>query len=305
VTDPATGRTFYLDEPADLAGTEPVTFLLSLHGAGSFGAWQRLYFPASDYAGSHRLVVATPTAAIRDPLRRWTAEKDDDHLRNIVELVAARYGAARIGAFWLAGHSQGAMTANRLLTSEYFASRADGYLSLSGGRLGPAGHVPDFGPPSLVPGQQPRWRPRFSPPTLPGTDLSFIFAVGEHEITGLPDDSPWAEKYGAGPRVLLREIVDTEPGQTWDKLREGRSTPAWGQLPRPGAAVVYTYPGARQDRLIADVVRLDKGHTEGLEPNITRALLDLIVAAPGGKLRDAAMRSMDLPWGRPPVLPAD
>jgi hypothetical protein len=36
--------------------------------------------------------------------------------------------------------------------------------------------------------------------------------------------------------------------------------------------------------VIADVVRLDKGHTEGLEPNVTRRLLEVLVSAPGGKL---------------------
>ena len=38
-------------------------------------------------------------------------------------------------------------------------------------------------------------------------------------------------------------------------------------------------------RVIADVVRLDKGHTEGLEPRITEELIKLMVSAPGGKLR--------------------
>jgi hypothetical protein len=33
------------------------------------------------------------------------------------------------------------------------------------------------------------------------------------------------------------------------------------------------------------MLRLDKGHTEGLEPRVTEALLRLVVAAPGGKLR--------------------
>jgi hypothetical protein len=46
---------------------------------------------------------------------------------------------------------------------------------------------------------------------------------------------------------------------------------------------MWVYPDANDGRVIADVVRLDKGHTEGLEPNITRAILDLMVAAPGGK----------------------
>jgi hypothetical protein len=33
------------------------------------------------------------------------------------------------------------------------------------------------------------------------------------------------------------------------------------------------------------VVRLDKGHTEGLEPNITRELVRMMTQAPAGKLR--------------------
>ena len=42
---------------------EPVVFILSLHGAGSIGNWQRHYFPAMDYKDKYRLVIATPTAA--------------------------------------------------------------------------------------------------------------------------------------------------------------------------------------------------------------------------------------------------
>jgi hypothetical protein len=285
--DRATDRKFYLDCPDDLGASEPVTFLLNLHGGGSFGAWQRLYFPAHDHAQAARLVIATPTAATGDPMRRWVPEADDDHLGNVAQMVIEQLGPARIASFWLAGHSLGGFTANRLLSQEYFASRVDGYLSLSGGRLGPAGHVAGFGPPPL-PGEPRRERPRFAPPPLPDTDLSFIFAVGEHEIVTLPETSPWARKYGAGPRVRLPDVVDTEPGQVYDKYREGRSSASWGLRPRPGVAQVYLYPDAAQGRVIADVVRLGKGHTEGLEPNITRALVSMIVAAPGGKLRAAA-----------------
>jgi hypothetical protein len=284
LVDPGTGRKFYLDYPADLTETEPVTLVLSLHGAGSFAAWQRLYFPAFDCAGSHRLVIATPTAATAQRVRRWLPEADDDHLVNVVEMVAARFGPARIASFWIAGHSQGGLTANRLVSVPYFADRVDGYLSLSGGRLGPAGHVDGFGPPP-APGEPPRPRPQFSPPVLPAADLSFIFAVGEYEIVGLPEASPWAERYGAASRVRLPDVIDTEPGQVWDKYREGRSSPSWGLLPAPGVAQVYVYTGAAQGRVIADVVRLEKGHTEGLEPGITRALVQMMVDAPGGKLR--------------------
>jgi hypothetical protein len=61
---------------------------------------------------------------------------------------------------------------------------------------------------------------------------------------------------------------------------EGRYIANWGREPRPGVANVWTYPGARDGRVIADVVRIDKGHTEGLEPNVMRTLLELVVSAP-------------------------
>lgn len=37
--------------------------------------------------------------------------------------------------------------------------------------------------------------------------------------------------------------------------------------------------------MIADVVRMGKGHTEGLEPRVTEEILRLMVSAPGGKAR--------------------
>jgi hypothetical protein len=48
---------------------------------------------------------------------------------------------------------------------------------------------------------------------------------------------------------------------------------------------VFLYPGCRGGRTVADVVRLDKGHTEGLEPQVTQKLIQLMLAAPGGQLR--------------------
>jgi hypothetical protein len=123
---------------------------------------------------------------------------------------------------------------------------------------------------------------------LPDADFSFIFATGEHEIAKLPDDSPWAGRYRAAARERRPDVVDEEPGGIHDTLREGRSTPAWGLLPRPGRAEVYVYPEAAGGRVIADIVRLDKGHTEGLEPNITEEIVKLIASAPGGKAQRAS-----------------
>lgn len=281
--EPRTGRKFYLDFPSDLRAGEKLVFLLSLHGGGSNGKWQHEYFPAADYTDKYRLVIATPTAATTEPARHWASEADDKYLEGIVDAVFNRFGKANIRSFWLVGHSQGGMTSNRLLRTDYFKDRVDGWLSLSGGRLGQAQIVEGFGPPGgsrLRPGGGSVPRPQLG---LPETDMSFIFAIGEHEIVGLPDTSPWAEKYGAGARQKMPDIVDDKPGKIFDTLREGKSSKSWGLYPRPGRAELYRYPNARDGRVIADVMRMDKGHTEGLEPNVTEALLQLIVEAPGGK----------------------
>lgn len=281
--DEQTGRKFYLDDPDDLQPGEELVFLLNLHGGGSVGAWQRAYFPAVDYKDRYRLVIATPSAATKEPSRRWVDEADDEHLRNIVNYVFDKYGRDKIRAFWLVGHSQGGMTSNRLLQTDFFKERVDGWLSLSGGRIGPTERSATFAPPGrgLPPGPRP-------PTVAPECDMSFIFAVGQHEILGLPETSPWAEKYGAGPRQRLADVVDDKAGQIWDTSREGNSTAGWGFQPRPGTAEVYVYPDARDGRVIADVMRLDKGHTEGLEPHITETLIKMIAGAPGGKARNLA-----------------
>ncbi len=282
--DETSGRKFYFDQPDDPSG--PLTFVLNLHGGGSVGRWQREYFPIHDLVDDFDLVIATPSALTKEPFRRWDADADDAHLQAVVGQVVDRVGAANLASFWLVGHSQGSMTSRRLLGTDFFADRVDGWLSLSGGRIGGVEMAPGFGPPwrNDVPvpdGAAARPRVRLDDPTLPEPVFSFIYATGEHEIVSLPDTSPWADRFHAGPRVRRPDVVDTEPGRIHDTLSEGRSTPAWGLLPRPGTAQVYEYPDADGGLVIADVVRLDKGHTEGLEPNITRTLVDLLVSAPG------------------------
>jgi hypothetical protein len=285
VVDAATDRSFYLDQPDDLKPGEKVTFILSLHGGGSSGQWQHGYFPAQDVKDKYRLVIATPTAASDEP-KRWVAEADDEHLQNVVNIVVDRFGAENIAAFWLAGHSQGGMTSNRLLRTPFFADRVDGWLSLSGGRLGPAERAANAGPPRPA-GAQAGPPPGFTrpPTTLPEADFSFIYATGEHEIASLPEDSPWADKYEAGARKRMEDVIDDQPGKVYDGRRDGNSTKAWGFKPAPGTAQVYVFPDAKDGRVIADVVRIDKGHTEGLEPNITDAIVKLMVSASGGKLQ--------------------
>ena len=290
-TDPKTGRKFFLDYPCDLKPGEKVVFILNLHGAGSVGNWQRHYFPAADYKEKHRLVVATPTAATMGALtggpgpgvRRWDAAADDEHLRNVTEFVLESFGRSNVRSFWLAGHSQGGFTSSRIVCSDYFKDKVDGWLSLSGGRIGQAPFVAAFGPPQPD-GSPPAPRPR--PPmanATPACDFSHVFTVGEHEIEALPDTSPWAAKYGCAARVRRPDIVDDRAGYVWDYQRAGYRV--WGTKARPGKAEVFTYPGCRDGRVVADVVRIDKGHTEGLEPKVTEELVKLIVSAPGGKLQ--------------------
>ena len=286
-----TGRKFFLDYPCDLKRGEKVTFILSLHGAGSYGNWQRHYFPIMDYAQKYRLVIATPNA----PTQVWSAA-DDEYLQNIVNLVNDQVGKKNIKAFWLVGHTQGGMTSNRLVRTDFFKQRVDGWLSLSGGRLGPTPPIPASffaavqgnppggaakgaakggaakGPPAGIPA---------APQGLPDATFSFIFETGEHELGDkpIPDESPWAAKLGCGGRVRRPDVIDTKAGYVYDGTRQDPGSDAWGRLPRPGTAEVFEYSKCKDGRLVADVVRIGKGHTEGLEPHVTEQLVKLMISA--------------------------
>jgi hypothetical protein len=291
--EPKTGRKFFLDYPCDLKDNEKVIFILNIHGAGSIGNWQRHYFPALDQKDKYRLVVATPTAgssATMEPgqpgVRMWMPNVDDAYLQNIVDMVVASVGRKNIKAFWLAGHSQGGMTSNRLVCTDFFKDKVDGWLSLSGGRIGPAPIAPDFfgpsGPPAaLTSGGANAPRPGVG--VLPDCDISYIFTTGDKEVTHIPETSPIAEKYQCKARVRRTDIVDDKKGYvTGSTPNRGAS---WGREARPGTAQVYEFPKCKGGRVVADVVRMDKGHTEGLEPKVTEALIAMMADAPGGKLR--------------------
>ena len=276
--EPKSGRKFFLDYPCDLKPNEEVTFVLSLHGAGSIGNWQRHYFPIVDLKEKYRLVVATPTAATSEPTRRWVGEADDTFLQDVVDLVFEEFGGKRIKSFWLAGHSQGGITSRRIICSDYFKRRVDGWLSLSGGRLGSTrttfGRAPAAGAATA---------PAAPPAELPSCDFSFIYTAGQLEIESLPATSPWAEKYGCAARERRADIVDPKPGYV--TATDQSRGPSWGRHARPGTAEAHVYPKCRDGRVVADFIRLDKGHTEGLEPNVLEAIVKLMVSARGGKVR--------------------
>ena len=86
-----TRRTYFLDYPCDLKPGERVVLILSLHGAGSIGNWQRHYFPLVDHKDKHRLVIATPNS----PTRVWS-DADDTYLQNIVTEIDSETGRKTI-----------------------------------------------------------------------------------------------------------------------------------------------------------------------------------------------------------------
>jgi pimeloyl-ACP methyl ester carboxylesterase len=283
-------RAWYLDYPCDLKPGEKVTFVLNLHGGGSIANWQRHYFPIMDFKEKYRLVIATPYG----PNGIWQGPRDDQHLRNIVEDVENAVGKNNIQAFWLAGHSFGGQTSNRLInTDPFFQERVDGWVSLSGGRLGskredirapiPRGTPP---PPAATPPAGGAATPApgalaADASVLPAKPFSFIYEAGEHEYTaaGVPRTSPWAEKLGCGAQAAPHEVSDAKAGYVFDGRPQENRNKVWGLDPRGGTAKIWVYPGCANGRVVADISRLDKGHTEGLEPNVTEEIIKLMLSA--------------------------
>ncbi|MGH9686117.1 MAG: hypothetical protein ACRD5K_03375 [Candidatus Acidiferrales bacterium] len=80
--------------------------------------------------------------------------------------------------------------------------------------------------------------------------------------------------------------VDTKPGYVWDPLHQNPGSDSWGHRPGPGSAEILEYPGCKEGRVVADVIRRGKGHTQGLEHNITEALIQLMLSASDGKIQN-------------------
>jgi hypothetical protein len=302
VVELKTRRPFFLDCPSDYNPGEKVNVLLSLHGAGSYANWQRNYFPAMDVKDKYRLVIITPSS----PTRVWS-EADDDYLHNLVDLVVGAVGKGNVDHFILAGHSQGGLTSNRIICTDYFKDKVDVRVSLSGGRIGDvtpagkgfgAGGPPVYlsGKPYTPPGPFRMPRPAEAGPPGGACDYSFIFSNGENESIPAAT-SPLADKFHCAPRVQDADVIDPKAGYVWDSSRQDPGADGWGHYPKSGRALVYRFPGCADGRVVADVVRMQKGHTEGYEPNITDAIIGLAVSAKGGKIAGGT-------WTPPPPPPA-
>jgi hypothetical protein len=255
-----------------------------------------------EYKDKYRLVIATPYS----PTRAWSPA-DDGYLQNIVTSVVEQIGKQNIKAFWLAGHSQGGQTSNRLLLTYFYRDRVDGWVSLSGGRLGskrsevraaipsPGGNAPSTPRPTPPPttattGAAPA-EPRLvaDASVLPNYNFSHIYVTGEHELTpaGMPDNSRWAQQLKCSARRKPEEIVDSKAGYIYDSTRQNPPNPIWGRTPRPGKAQIFVYPNCEKGLIVADIIRLDKGHTEGFEPQITEQIIKMMLSAKGGKIQQS------------------
>jgi len=306
--EPETRRTFFLDCPSDYQPGDKVHIVMSLHGGGSYANWQRNYFPIMDVKDKYNLVIITPGS----PSRVWQTE-DDEYLKNIIDLVVGTVGKENVESFILAGHSQGGMTSNRLICTDYFRDKVDVRISLSGGRIGPT-TTPEGGgfgfgaAPIYMTGLEEEssgggfTAPRRAAPSGPpggDCDYSFIFAIGEYEQ--LPgEESPLADKYSCDARVQHDDVRDPKPGYVFDSSRQDPGTRGWGGYPRSGRAEVYTYPNCDDGRVIADVVKLFKGHTEGYEPNVTDKIMELATSAAGGKIANGDWQPPEPPARRNP-----
>jgi hypothetical protein len=287
VTEPKTGRKFFLDYACGLVPGERALFILNVHGIGGNANWQRHYFPALDYKDTYRLIVATGKSAEIN----FRAANDDEYIAGIIDYVAKSFEKVDL-RFWLAGHSAGGgYSRSWMCKPSALSDRIVGSVSLAGGRIGgmgsgfPAEAAASLRRSGIAPAGDGGTPP--APPGAPGSpptcgELSHIYSTGDIDSLGgnpVPETSTLAESLSCGERVRHSDIVDTEGGHVYDARDREPPLPGWGKEARPGTTEVYEFPDCRDGRVIADLIRLEKGHTEGLEPKVTEQILKLMVRA--------------------------
>ncbi len=103
--------------------------------------------------------------------------------------------------------------------------------------------------------------------------------------------SPLADKYRLRQARGIAGSLDPKPGYVWDPTRQDPGSDGWGRYPKSGRALVFVFPNCKDGRVVADIVKLQKGHTEGYEPNITDKIIELAVSAKGGKIATGSWTS--------------
>ena len=221
-----------------------MTFILSLHGGGSSGTWQRRYFPAFEQKEKHRLVIAAPYS----PTRRWS-EKDDAYLQNIVTMHRRRDRAQQ----------RAGLLARRPLAGRHDVAphRVHRLLQDQGRRV------------SEPVGRPPRRRARASPgrrTAAPGDrdrrSAAAAAAPAAGRAAGRADlrllthlrDRRARDRVAAGDVHVGAEVSPAAraPSATTSSTQAGATcttaaarilaSKQWGLLPRPGTAEVFVYP---------------------------------------------------------------
>ena len=220
-------------------------------------------------------------------------------------------GKENVEHFILAGHSQGGLTSNRIICTDYFKDKVDVRISLSGGRIGdvtPAGKgFGAGGPPVYQSGKPYTPPPPFRFPTTasrgpPGgaCDYSFIFSNGENESIPAAT-SPLADKFHCAARIEEPEVLDPKAGYVWDATRQDPGTDGWGHYPKSGRAMVFVFPNCADGRVVADVIRLAEGPHRGLRAQHHRR--DPGAGRLGQRRQDRFRRLDPTPAATRPALP--
>ena len=122
------------------------------------------------------------------------------------------------------------------------------------------------------------------PVTVPGVRIPSPPPV----ISGRSSDYDDAENEGEAPVVCTSVCIP--PSEATLEAAIHRLTSALATATDETIADLVAERRALREELrvlrevSADIVRLDKGHTEGLEPHVTEAIVRMMVAAPGGKI---------------------
>ena len=276
VADPEAGREFFLDSRATSRGRaggvhpEPPRRRVHRQLAAPL-------FPGAGLQGEYRLVVATPTAAGSGPwseARRMWAR--GDRRRPPAEHRQPRDRALRPGEYpersGSPGHSQGGMTSNRLVCTDFFGQ---------GRRMAqPVGrpHRPSRDRAGLLRPAAAAGARAADPSASAGCrgpagvrHLVHLRVRRARDRGAAGDVAVGARSIDARRRERRADVVDEREGYVTGacarpRRQLGLRPAAWH---RGGVRV----SDARGGRMVADVVRIDKGHTEGLEPEVTEALV--------------------------------
>lgn len=294
VVEPVTGRKFFLDYACGLKKGDKALFLLNVHGIGGNANWQRHYFPAVDFKDKYKLIIATGKSTGIN----FQAAPDDAYVLGMIDYVAKAFPGVDI-RFWVVGHSAGGGYSRSFMCRDTaLRSKLMGSVSLAGNRVGGAGSgfPPEFGafmdrsglggrtggPPPGAPPTGGRG-PGVGPTAAPSCgQFSHIYSTGDQDSLGgnpVPATSTLANALGCGPRVRLKDIVDRQGGRVYDARDREAPLPGWGKEARPGTTEVFEFSRCPGHRVVADFVRLGKGHTEGLEPKVTEAIIRKMVEA--------------------------